>query len=88
MQHCIRAVSAGRYRLNRAWWLCVALVFASVVPVARAQDEGIPRLTHESEQTQLLVDGSPFIILGGQAGNSSASNLQDIESHAPTAVNP
>jgi beta-galactosidase GanA len=74
--------------LNRAWWLYVALIVASIVSLARAQDEGIPRLIHESEHTQLLVDGSPFIILGGQAGNSSASNLQDIEVvyHALDAV--
>lgn len=39
----------------------------------------MPRLVHESDQTQLLLDGNPFIILGGQAGNSSASSLEDIE---------
>lgn len=65
--------------MNRAWWLYIAMVFACATPVAWAQNEGIPRLVHESEQSQLLVDGRPFIILGGQAGNSSASNLEDIE---------
>jgi beta-galactosidase GanA len=45
-------------------------------------------VVHEAERTQLLVDGNPFLILGGQAGNSSASNLEDVEVvyHALDAV--
>lgn len=46
---------------------------------ATGSGAGIPRLTNIEGRTQLMVDGSPFVILGGQALNSSASNLDDIE---------
>ena len=65
--------------MNCARWIHAAFAFVLIVPVAHAQNEQIPHLVHEVERTQLLVDGNPFLILGGQAGNSSASNLEDIE---------
>ena len=33
------------------------------------------------DAVQLMVDGNPFIVLGGELGNSSASCAEDIESH-------
>jgi hypothetical protein len=39
----------------------------------------IPRLVHTGSHYQLLVDGKPFLILGGQAHNSSASNPEDLD---------
>jgi beta-galactosidase GanA len=39
----------------------------------------IPSLVRDGDRTDLLVNGSPFIILGGQAQNSSASTIDDIE---------
>ncbi len=39
----------------------------------------IPRLERVGNQYHLLVDGKPFLILGGQAHNSSASNPKDLE---------
>jgi Domain of unknown function (DUF5597)/Glycosyl hydrolases family 35 len=39
----------------------------------------IPRLVHTGSHYQLMVDGKPFLMLGGQAHNSSASNPQDLE---------
>ena len=35
-----------------------------------------PRLAKQGTATQLIVDGRPFLILGGELGNSSASNLE------------
>jgi beta-galactosidase GanA len=55
------------------------LVLLSITSVAQTQDGGVPHLVLEEEHTRLLVDGSPYLILGGQARNSSASNLQDVE---------
>ena len=37
------------------------------------------RLQKQGTSTQLLVDGKPFLILGGELGNSSAACVQDIE---------
>lgn len=36
-------------------------------------------LQSQCTATQLIVDGKPFLILGGELGNSSASSVQDIE---------
>ena len=36
-------------------------------------------LQSQGTATQLIVDGKPFLILGGELGNSSASSVQDIE---------
>ncbi len=35
-----------------------------------------PHLEQRGEATQLIVDGKPFLILGGELGNSSASNRE------------
>jgi beta-galactosidase GanA len=45
---------------------------------ARAQkaETKIPRLAKQGTAVQLIVDGKPFLILGGELGNSSASNLE------------
>lgn len=37
------------------------------------------RLQQQGLATQLIVDGSPFLIVGGELGNSSAACVQDIE---------
>lgn len=41
----------------------------------------IPRLVKEDGRTSLLVDGKPFLILGGEIRNSSASDLRYMEEH-------
>jgi hypothetical protein len=35
----------------------------------------IPRLVREDDTARLVVDGQPFLVLGGELGNSSASTL-------------
>jgi beta-galactosidase GanA len=42
---------------------------------AQTADPGVPRLRKQGEATQLVVDGVPFLILGGELHNSSSSNL-------------
>src|SRR5436190_13671328 len=39
-----------------------------------AQISSIPRLAKNGAYTQLIVDDKPFLILGGELGNSSASS--------------
>jgi len=62
--------------------------FCAIITLACAMFSGslagqtappIPRLLHTGSNYQLLVNGKPFLILGGQAHNSSASNPQDLE---------
>ena len=35
-----------------------------------------PRLEKSGDTQQLIVDGKPFLILGGELGNSSASSAE------------
>ena len=43
---------------------------------AQAREGGVPHLRTQGTATQLVVDGAPFLILGGELGNSSASSLE------------
>jgi beta-galactosidase GanA len=45
---------------------------------AEAQDD-IPHFQKTGSKTQLIVDGKPFIIIGGETGNSTASCMRYIE---------
>jgi Domain of unknown function (DUF5597)/Glycosyl hydrolases family 35 len=71
-------------------WACVA------GPLAAQSSPPIPRIVRTGSHYQLQVDGKPFLILGGQAHNSSASNPKDLEAvwqsleamHANTAEVP
>jgi beta-galactosidase GanA len=40
----------------------------------KVRAESIPTLTKKGDRTLLLVDGKPFFMLGGELGNSSASD--------------
>jgi beta-galactosidase GanA len=74
----------------------VSLLLLSSSALFRGQETAAPHLSHRGVQTDFIVDGQPFIMLGGQAQNSSASNLEDIETvyqaldavHANTAEIP
>lgn len=39
----------------------------------------LPHLIKQGTATQLVVDGKPFLVLGGELGNSSAAAFEDIE---------
>ncbi len=43
----------------------------------------IPHLQKQGTATQLIVDGKPFLILGGELGNSSSSNTEYMDSIWP-----
>jgi beta-galactosidase GanA len=65
---------------RRVAWnaLVLALGFAlgsGGVEAAFAQQQ-LPHLRKQGTATQLVVDGAPFLILGGELGNSSASSLE------------
>jgi hypothetical protein len=54
-------------------------VFAVLTAQAQENPRPIPRIESVGGHYQLLVDGKPFLILGGQAHNSGATNPQDLE---------
>ena len=42
-----------------------------------------PHLEKQGSTQQLIVDGKPFLILGGELGNSSASSADYMRPHWP-----
>jgi beta-galactosidase GanA len=49
-----------------------------------AQAAEPPQLRKQGSATQLIVDGQPFLLLGGELRNSSASNLDYLNKQWPT----
>ena len=49
-------------------------------------NEGMPQLRRQGSATQLIVDGSPFLVIGGELRNSSSSSIDvhaaDLAAHA------
>jgi hypothetical protein len=41
-------------------------------PLGHAQENSLPHLRRQGTATQLVVDGKPFLILGGELGNSTS----------------
>ena len=58
----------------------VASILAVLLAVPAAAQE-IPRLERRGEATQLTLDGEPFLILGGELGNSEASSRAAMRPH-------
>ncbi|MGE6353954.1 DUF5597 domain-containing protein [Flavobacterium sp. NPDC079362] len=54
------------------------LLLLLVVQFGFSQDK-IPSLQKKGDKTQLIVNGKPFIILGGELGNSSATSMESME---------
>lgn len=60
----------------------LSLIFGSLLfslPVV----SNTPFLKKQGSATQLIVDGKPFLVLGGELGNSSAASVNDIEQIFP-----
>jgi hypothetical protein len=56
-----------------------------IAGIAGAQvDPSIPHLQKQGSATQLIVDQKPFLILGGELGNSSSSSTEYMHSIWPT----
>ena len=58
---------------SRALGLGLAITICGAV--LAAQSPALPHLRKQGGATQLVVDGRPFLVRGGELGNSSASNL-------------
>ena len=58
------------FSLSAAVWM--AAVLTPIVSPAFAQGKPIPQLVKNGEKFALMVDGKPFIMMGGQVGNFSA----------------
>ena len=56
--------------------LPILLSFTFICSFAQSQTTKLPHLQKQGTATQLIVHNRPFLILGGELGNSSASSLQ------------
>ena len=63
-------------KLRRAFTYIFTLVFFPLFVFS--QSPTIPHLTQKGTATQLIVDNKPFIILGGELGNSTATTVQNM----------
>jgi hypothetical protein len=66
-------------RYARVIFLVSFLLLISRPGLCAENGRPIPRMERTGDQYRLLVDGQPFLMLGGQAHNSSASDAQDLE---------
>ncbi|MEO6393044.1 MAG: DUF5597 domain-containing protein [Pyrinomonadaceae bacterium] len=64
------------FRLNTTAILLIAFVQPCVWLVRAQQTDSAPHLRKQGSATQLIVDGQPFLALGGELGNSSSSNVE------------
>lgn len=53
---------------------------------ARAPSSSLPHFERRGEATQLIVDGKPFLVLGGEVKNSSTSDLDHFSRKWPLLV--
>jgi beta-galactosidase GanA len=61
-----------------------ALLCALSAIATTATAQGAPHLKKQGTATQLIVDGKPMLILGGELGNSTSSDLKYLEKQWPT----
>ncbi len=62
----------------------VGLLGAISLPASHAAE--VPHLRKQGTATQLVVEGKPFLILGGELGNSSSSDLEYMKPIWPKLV--
>ena len=65
-------------RIAISTWLVIL-----TAAVTAAADASAPHLRRQGTATQLVVDGKPFLIRGGELGNSSASNTTYLQPFWP-----
>ena len=61
-----------------------AILIISVTVTFSQSSEKIPHPQKKGTATQLIVDGNPFLIIGGELGNSSSSSTEYMNSIWPT----
>ena len=60
-----------------------AVASSVLAPPGRAAGTGAPALRPQGTTKQLVVDGRPFLMLGGELGNSTASSAASLDAVWP-----
>ncbi len=55
--------------------ICFFSLFILLLCYSKLYSQSIPHLQKKGTTQQLIVDGKPFSVLGGELGNSTASSL-------------
>lgn len=69
--------------MKRNRWILFVTALALALPFA-ADAADAPHLKQQGSVKQLIVEGKPFLILGGELGNSTASDLKYLDAVWPT----
>ena len=67
---------------QQVWAICALFsltLTGANIPASGQATPPIPRIVRSGSQYHVIVDGKPFLMLGGQAHNSSASNPKDLD---------
>src|SRR5262245_11583796 len=75
-----------RFHQTKAIVAVWALFLIWPLPLRAVQDNSLPHLRQQGTATQLVVDGRPFLIRGGELGNSTSSSLEYMRSVWPKVV--
>jgi len=62
---------------------CAVALLGATLAVAQPANPSIPHLEKRGGVTQLIVDGRPFLMLGGELTNSASSNLDYLAPYWP-----
>jgi beta-galactosidase GanA len=74
-----------KQRVMTVFAACALLATCSL-PIHAEQENPLPHLRRQGTATQLVVDGKPFLILGGELGNSTSSSLEYLRPFWPKFV--
>jgi hypothetical protein len=70
---CLRKIKCNSGK-NLPYPIFLLILVFSVSLVSAQSSKPIPHLQKKGSSSQLIVDGKPFLILGGETGNSSSSS--------------
>ena len=62
---------------------CAAVLLGPSLAAAQSANPSLPHLEKRGGATQLIVDGRPFLMLGGELTNSASSNLDYLAPYWP-----
>jgi beta-galactosidase GanA len=73
-----------RMKINGLWLtqraktlvIACAILLTCFIPIRGAQQYRLPHLRKQGTATQLMVGDKPFLVLGGELGNSASSSLE------------
>jgi hypothetical protein len=69
------------HMIRRLSLLALCYLVPPGMPQGRAQE--LPRLQRKGGTTQLILDGKPFLVLGGELRNSSAGTAEQADAILP-----